>query len=290
MYSCIGVVGYPKSGNTWVRNIVSKLGQLVDQSYMMMDLDATTDKAFTPLLHPVIKVGGQGAVLFKSHLEYGRMGPRLGEFTTPLSLAKAVLIRRHPLDVLLSYINYIKFLVLEALKNGQPFPPGLRKYCLAELGLAEADLEETVRERFSLEQLRDAGVLSRALDSFSRNDLNILALPVVFSSWKNQTLSWRNQKDYPVFELSYEEFLADNHRCLEGLARFLDVPLDRLVVAADMIGKITSQARQNDLQTKHVSFYNKMKAGYYVNYFSPQEVAAFAAKHAGDLKEVGYFQ
>jgi hypothetical protein len=92
----IGVISFPKSGNTWARAIITRA------------LGETDAAAVVPTIykgsiwqHPV-QVGGQRTVFFKSHAatEPGRNAGR--DFRS----AHVLYLMRHPLDVFLSFLNW----------------------------------------------------------------------------------------------------------------------------------------------------------------------------------------
>jgi hypothetical protein len=93
----IGLYSFPKSGNTWVRNIIANAVGRDDIHTAIPDIYNGSIWE-----HPV-KVGNRNVVFYKSHSKnevtkaYGRQ----------FKNTQVIYIIRHPLDVFLSQLNYI---------------------------------------------------------------------------------------------------------------------------------------------------------------------------------------
>ena len=93
----IGLYSFPKSGNTWVRNIIANAVGRDDVHRAIPDIYNGSIWE-----HPV-KVGNRNVVFYKSHSKnevtkaYGRQ----------FKNTQVIYITRHPLDVFLSQLNYI---------------------------------------------------------------------------------------------------------------------------------------------------------------------------------------
>lgn len=93
----VGIYSFPKSGNTWVRQILG--GALSSQPF-----DFTVPDIYThPIWNNPIDIGGEKTILYKSHSKYDVSNAYGRDFVNDL----VVYIIRHPLDVFLSQLNYV---------------------------------------------------------------------------------------------------------------------------------------------------------------------------------------
>jgi len=214
MYDAIGVLGYPKSGNTWVQSIFASLGQKVDPSYFQDDIHVSEVNSTKLKPHPLVTLNrGKPCIVYKSH-EYYKGNDLLHH--NPLfgvkKLEKAILVKRNPLDMLLSYLNYICFVVNKYQQNSQNIPNDLLLYCTQRLRISEKIVLEEFINFSSLEVMREKGILDSALTSFSKLDLVIEPLENIASSWSNQILSWEKQNDIEVLSIRYEDLFDFEER------------------------------------------------------------------------------
>jgi hypothetical protein len=289
MYNAIGVFGYPKSGNTWVQSILASLGQQVDPSYVQHDIHVSGSMGLSLKPHPVIRIGAEPAVVFKSHEYFKTTGfehnnPKFGV----KKLTKAVLVKRNPLDMLLSYINYIRFVSQKRRDNNQPFPKGLQEYCIKHLQLPVEDLETKLIELYSLEYLRDHGILSNALSSFISCDLGVPPFTTASSTWDNQILSWEQQKEIELLVLRYEDLVSNHSDSMQKLAEFIGVNPELLYAASASANAAATKVRNSEMGNKNALFYNKMSCGYFVDFFEKQSLQFFVDKHRQILNLCGY--
>jgi len=157
MHDAIGVFGYPKSGNTWMQTIFTLLGQVVDPDYIQDDLHLSAAKAAALNSHPLVKLDGcNPCIMFKSH-EYYKTKGQLHH--NPLfgiqSLKKVILIKRNPLDMLLSFINHICFMSYKCNINNKTLPIGILLYCTEELALPVTKNHEIFNNLKSLDDIMD---------------------------------------------------------------------------------------------------------------------------------------
>lgn len=241
------LASYPRSGNTWLRTI---LGWLVAPK----DSIFTTVPSFNdvyPSDAPLHDLAGIPAVrLVKTH--FGPDDPRMA--ACPDALAGAILIRRHPLDILLSGLNYAALRGKEGdFLNGQIKP---------------------------VDQILADGEFGHYIDRFAQTD----GLPWFHSlSGPLSTFSdrWRARcTGLPCHEIRYEDLVADPQAVVAGLARFLGLPDDPDRIAA-VLEKADRKTQANG------KFYWKRQAYNFRTMLSPGQIAAFEAAYPA-LARLGY--
>ncbi|HEJ6636302.1 TPA: sulfotransferase domain-containing protein, partial [Legionella pneumophila] len=108
----IWVAAYPKSGSTWLREIIN---YIISPDMQSMNSIPSFHKQF-PEDAPVHNLGNGSARVIRTHFYPG--SPRMGGYTG--DCIGAITIYRHPLDILLSAINYAKLKNREDyFKNGK---------------------------------------------------------------------------------------------------------------------------------------------------------------------------
>ena len=99
--SVIGLYSFPKSGNTWLRAVIAGLTNMPTDSGALQKY--VTDSHYGRVLENPWEYQGTEWFFYKSHHKALLTEHKGQEFTTD----KIVYIYRHPLDVFVSYLNFI---------------------------------------------------------------------------------------------------------------------------------------------------------------------------------------
>lgn len=245
----IGLYSFPKSGNTWLRAIIASiLG--IPQAPQMMQRYLTDTFYGRPVERPWAFQGRHWYV-YKSHHKQV-MAEHTGEaFPTD----RIVHINRHPLDVFMSYLNFVSSNV--SPDAGQSLPV---KFDSVE-DLSAAELETL----FSI-------FLEHAT-LFPRN----AAFGNVFSH--AQAFRERASAKGGVLDLRYEDLSADFEGEVRRLCAFLGfqrVDISRAFVIADQ------RTRQNG------RFFWKRRTETFRSYLTEDQIARFGARHGKAMAALGY--
>lgn len=239
------IASYPKSGSTWVREIVAKA---LDEDEEAGTVVPPFQNAFPP---PSLgcEVGGRRVRFARTHL--GPDSRRFGLFEG--ELAGVVSIRRHPLDVVLSSLNY------QVWKN--------RTAHL--LGGAAKPVERMVAD----------GDVAHYLDEFVARDgvPMFMGLCGPFSTYQRR---WR-ARGVPYLELCYEDMVADPAEGVRAVLRFLGHPAPE--------GRVAHiEGLVNDATARDGEFFWKRRAFNFEAMLPPDLAARFNARVAPVLDELGY--
>jgi len=288
MHNAIGVYGYPKSGNTWLESSFTKLGQDIIPSYFQSDIHITraNKKKFIP--HPLIEENGHPLIIYKSHEPF--LGKNIMDDAQDLgikSIIKVILIKRNPFDMLLSYLNFIRFIAANRAASDQPFPNSIKLYCTQELGMT-GNVQEQLMTLSSLEEMQERGILESALKSFSQLDFIIPPLNNIATSWSNQILSWENQSIFDVLSVRYEDLVDFRAQEIERISRFIKIDQKLLTSAFDKQNKGAVRERTTYINEQKPTFYNKMGYGHFNDYFDQDLIHTFYKKHYDIFVSCGY--
>ncbi len=193
-------------------------------------------------------------------------------------------ILRNPLDVLLSYINYTRE-NYRTILNRNPSTKYVVNYqktlFIDTLGFDRVyDIDEW--EKFSLDTIPQKN-LDFALDVFSDNNCGIPAFIKMSGNWIEHTASWKKAKsDISGCSIHYEDCLNDPSSFFY-LQNFFDFSETDIL---ESVERVNSRAR--NLCYSRPTFFNKMSAYYFWDYFSHSAIARFFNKHENILKCFGY--
>ncbi|OWU82245.1 hypothetical protein ATO6_22635 [Oceanicola sp. 22II-s10i] len=224
------LASYPKSGNTWLRYILNEIFGYDDEGKSRV---ISFLKAY-PANAPLVSLRGQQSKLLKTHLHpvHQRMS------LVPDESIAAILIRRHPLDILLSALNYAK------LRDQSKF-----------------FLKGNVK---SVEAIIADGEFPHYIDLFSRNDGFPLfsgssgAMSKYLGRWRQLGVK------VPILELRYEDFTADPKSGLREVAAFLQIDLSCAEIKR-IVETVDQMTQKND------RFFWKRRA-YNFTHMLPQEL------------------
>lgn len=253
------VAGYPKSGSTMITVIL--------HGYDIYGLGKETA---VKLLENV-PVGFPLALKTHNLPRNDLMPPHPDIITT----SKVLHIRRNPLDTLLSYLNHIRFDICTNNNKGK-----YSEYCSRILRTNIYEMEDSeITEMMTLEKLREKNVLEAALENFSSNSLRLPLEPIEFGSWTSHYLKW-HQARIEKIELRYEDVVNNFEREVVKMSEFLDLPVSLL--------KSRAESQSNDAINNRSTFYNKMSAGYFKEFFTKKLTDSFISRHGAEISSLGY--
>lgn len=238
----VGLYSFPKSGNTWLRAVLAcAMGPGPEGQDL---LDRVPDLHRQPLSE---------AVEFRGHRFFKHHGGRnLAQWKgTRLGTTRVIHIRRHPLDVFLSYLNYISDNVTGS----------------APIRFASADA------------IRGTNLFEMYFHSFTVMGHVAPAMVGLGGGWFSHNAWWLEQSDVPVQHLRYEDLLADPEGTLDFLRDWLGL------TPADLRDALV---RANRLTARDGKFYWRQKAGGYADWLSPAQLERFLDHRAADCARLGY--
>jgi hypothetical protein len=241
MHYNIGLYSYPKSGNTWLRNVFADI--------FSVKKEAIPDAHQTSELFPREKrltLGGNSYSLFKSHFWRNLQNvPDEGE-------SIEIVLVRNPLDVFLSYLNYLSNNVASAA----PIPFD------------------------SIDELNDSGLLDHYFSCFL---IFGQVQPAFFSatnSYFNHARFWLNraEKHENTHLVKYEDLTSHNFNSIF-----------KANSAIRISSETTARAFENIGRRADGKFYWKMKTYHFDDYLDSGQINLFTETHSDLLKSLGYY-
>lgn len=242
---------FPKSGNTWVRQFLSCL-------CFDGDLNAVPDHYHQEISQaPIFKMpNGDSVRFYKSH-----------DKTLPIIVdgrliehAGAIHIRRHPLDVFMSYLN---FMHLSRIDSDGPEPRG------SPFIIEAGDLSNIIGQDLTWAFFGVFMVFGTVNPKFQ-----------AAGSWFQNVEEWTGLKDdLPLVSLKYESLIENG--------------ADDLMELGEMLGKSPDDvraafARAQDLTVVDGRFFWRQQVGTHKMYLSPAQIEAFYKVHGDKLRKFGY--
>lgn len=277
----IWVASYPKSGNSWVHDVLRTAGKRWGFPPGPMDIYDMMHSGRRPeICAPVLPAISPGPCsVLKTHARYNNTGQLHSFEDMPLRTVAFIYVYRNPLDLLLSYVNFTR---LEYASN--PTEQYRNSLFRSLFGMSDAPTPEEWSALTLDEMPRD--VLDHALRVFSDRGLT---LPTCFPNtpWSSHVRSWLEaRRDFPSVILRYEDCIADSS-AFDPMAQFFQFGADDIHKALESSAKRTAIAVASGTTAERI-FYNKMQAYYYPSYFSPDCVRHFVEAHRDVLVEFGY--
>ncbi|WP_421852688.1 sulfotransferase domain-containing protein [Oricola sp.] len=248
----IGIYSFPKSGNTWIRYIVSAL--FFEKITSIPDLHQST---ITDAENCRIR-DGQKVKFYKSHTaSIVNVNHR-----KEIDHVAIIYIYRHPLDVFLSYVNFLRREV-----------GGKNEAILGNIGFTS--VEETIANG-DIELFLDAFILYGTVQpSF-----------VAASNWFQNVENWTSSptvkqrgRDVRIVALKYEDILSQGVDALEEVRSLLGVgreEMERAMISAGENTKINGK------------FFWKQKAGNYREMLPENLIKKFDRYHGERVRALGY--
>lgn len=246
------VASYPKSGNTWIRYI---LAHLLFKASENKDVRKQVGEA-VPDMHyqknifdaPEINLAHQPKVSFAKTHTCGF--PNLSQVKN----VGFIYIYRHPLDVLISTINYSYI-----SKNKNFFHDN----CL-----------------YSVDQLKQNNQINWYVEKFME-DLKIDGFYKMSNTWLNHVNTWIDiAENHPMsIVVKYEDLLDNTFESLKKLCDFFDKTEHQIKESVEFSQKHTNDGGK---------FFWKKKSRNYEEYLDQKLITRFNSKYADILGKLGY--
>lgn len=244
----VGIISFPKSGNTWIRSIVSSAvapdSPLTSTARGQVHLPAVPDLHRDKLESAV---AFNGLRFFKYH--GGQMLTAVEN--QPLSVEKVIHVRRNPLDVFISYMNYIS----KNLSGSAPIPFA------------------------SVDEIHGSTLFDMYFKTFTTIGHLAPRMVNTTGSYFTHNQYWLSKQGAKVVCVRYEDMLADTAGTLAPLKVWLG--LDDAAFA-----HVISQAEQQT--SKDNKFFWKRKEKSYFDYLTKGQIELFLSFRAGQCKSIGY--
>lgn len=232
----IGVYSYPKSGNTWVRVI---LGNVMGKNALQIpDLHKQRLEDAKPF---------NGLRFFKHHA-----GRNLKMWQgQKLETDHVIHIRRNPLDVFMSYLNFIS-----------------------------DNVTGTAPIRFpSVEAIHGTDLFDLYFHTFIVTGQFSVVFGHTTRSYFDHNQFWLTQTEVPVTHLRYEDMLDDPLTAMAPVAKLIGVDDETM---SNALAKAAEKTKPNG------KFFWKQQAKNYVNYLSDAQIEQFLKYRGEDSAALGY--
>ena len=277
--SIVWLASYPKSGNTWLRALLTNYlnpgerpasinaligGRLANEREAFdemlglgsSDLTPRETLRHRPLFHELLAGELPRPTFVKTHHAYLRTDAGAALFPRTAS-AGAVYLVRNPLDVAVSFAHHENRRIGWAIKR---------------MNHAE----------FTLEEHAD-GIHT--------------SLPDILTTWSGHVTGWLAQDAIPVHVVRYEDLHADPAATLGGVVRFAGLACDasRRRQAADRAAFQRLRAQEeacgfDERQPSAGSFFRAGAVGDWRNRLSPRQVRKLATAHSAAMARFGYLE
>ena len=275
--SIVWLASYPKSGNTWLRAMLTHLvhGPSADFSinalaggieggdrHTLDDACAISSAEMTPaellryraLLHRQMAADTPSPLFIKTHDQYARASDGTALFPADASRA-AIYLVRNPLDIALSFAHH-----------------------------SQQDVDTTIARMADPDAMLN--VWPDRISDF---------LPVHLGRWGDHVASWTGQDAIPVCLLRYEDMLADPASALARVAAVagIDAAPDTIAaaVAASSFERLQAREAAEGFAEKPAnmpSFFRSGRAGEWSAGLTDAQVARIVADHRGAMAKLDY--
>jgi len=274
----VWLVSYPKSGNTWLRLLLSNLLSGQAQPADINDLDLASrslvnrseieeatlidtflltakecDQIRPPLMDEAWREAQDRDIFIKLHDAYRRLADGTPVLGRPARAA--IYILRDPRDVAVSF----------AFHNGSRIEKAVRNILSADTRLGG-------------------------------NAPHMAQIPQPLLDWSGHIRSWTEQRDVPVHVLRYEDLLSDTMAFFGRVVTFLGLPatpdtLARAIRFADF-GELQRQETEKGFRERRprstAPFFRAGQAGSWKAMLTPEQVAAIERAHGAVMADFGY--
>lgn len=232
----VGVYSYPKSGNTWLRGILaSAMG--------------TSAKAIPDLHEQRLDEAHEfrGFRFFKHH---GGLDVKTWQ-GQDINSTHIIHIRRNPLDVFASYLNFISANVTNTAAIPFESVESIIGTDLFDLYFSSFVITGHIAPRFSVQ----------TGDYFSHNHY------------------WMNYNEKPIVRLRYEDMLNDPLKALSFLKMWMGLSDEDLISMLERAGQATQ---------KDGKFYWRQQEKNYFNFLREDQIATFVKYRGEECRALGY--
>lgn len=276
------LASYPKSGNTWLRamltnyvdsgtgpaSINSLIGKTIAndrehfENYMGLDsaeMTASAVERYRPRFQEELANTLPSPLFIKTHDAWRRIGADKNAPSLFSSAASrgAIYLVRNPLDVAISYAHHHRFSIDESVRMMND-PHG---------------------------------------SEFNPHDGGLVLFEQRLSTWSGNVRSWINQTELPVRVVRYEDMLADPVAAFTAIVHFAGLPLDNEKLARSVrnatFERLRTQEERFGFREKHppaVSFFRAGRAGTWRGMLTVAQVEALVAVHEATMRRFGYLE
>lgn len=246
----VGLYSFPKSGNTWLRAIIAAMTGIPTGPGSLHKF--VTDTHYDKVMQNPWRFEGTDWYFYKSHHK-DLLGVHMGE---EVKTDKVIYIYRHPLDVFLSYLNFVSTNVSPNSGRGLPF----QFESVEDLTVEQMDqLFMIWLDHVTLfPKNRTFGSVFESIDSF-----RVLA----------------SQRPGDVLIIRYEDLMDKFDETIKAIAShlgFRNVDIETTYAVAD------KRTKQNG------KFFWKRQKENYRNYLTDEQIGRFLARHADKMRDLGY--
>ena len=278
------LVSYPKSGNTWLRAVLTNYLREDDAPASINALlgkGASVREAFDEFL------GAESSDMTATEVER-----HLAQFREWLPESRWA--AQHPEFVGAPFIAKTHDAYRVAHGPARFPPTGVAVYLLRN----PLDVAVSYAHHSNLSIDRMIAWMNREDSSESRTPEGAFQrFPELLDTWSGHVSSWTEQTDIPVHVARYEDLLADPHAGFAAIVRFLGLGEDpaRLRQAVERSGFERLQAQEAefgfvDKQPTAHSFFRRGVAGSWMGALAPEQVLALVEAHGDAMARFGYLK
>lgn len=277
--------GYPKTGNTLLGETFVFAGKKYDPEWDLgnyNDMRELYDYYILPYSGSPVKSNPLcNGICLKTHERPSRYHNLVSSFYGGVS--HVVTITRNPFEVLLSSLNYFRY-VWEKNKT-------LNDLEIKTLNLLLPDYQidpKTFLDDFTLDNLREKELLDVALLNFSRSGTSIYNFHAMSGPWCSYVNTYNKHHniksgEISILNLRYEDLVQNYDLCSEKLGNFLNCDSFYIKCGFEEQKKLAEE-RKN----KGNLFFNKTTSGYWKEYFTPSACKNFVSTYCYELEDLGY--
>lgn len=272
----VWIASYPKSGNTWVQSVIREAGKNCGFPQRDLDVYRHIQENVPPSIVSGVrkKISTNPTTVLKTHSPCTKnlvLHPQL-----KLKTVGFVYVKRNPLDMLLSYINFTRLQYEKRAKDKE-----YRNSLFIDLLGYEKPFDYTEWVDMTIDRIPRQH-LDHALERFTELGGVVPGLKMAGGSWFEHCISWDMAASrVSSVTLKYEDLLASKEGFfpLKRLFRFTE---ERISEAVDSVNGKLRGAQVNKI------FFNKMASAYYTHYFSSSAIQVFFDRFAPELARLGY--
>ena len=271
------LVSYPKSGNTWLRALLTALRS------ERADLD--------------INDMGEIALLARKDFDAVLLVESSSLTAAEIAEARPAFMRRwareKPSETLLVKVHEANLPYPGTVVC--PYPPD-SVAGVVYLIRDPRDVAVSLASHYSLPVDEVIGIMAKSRFVISRGQNSLSdQLPQLASTWSAHVASWLDARDFNLHPVRYEELLADTPARLMEIARFLD-----LNATPETVARAVSSASFQNLQRQEAAagfrerpdamprFFRRGEAGGWHDSLTPSQVARIEHDHRETMIRLGY--
>lgn len=276
----VWISSYPKSGNTWLQNIVRSAGANHGFPDGEMDVYTLLDKSIEPSPCYCLnkKLSASGGFVLKTHASFEKVHQKI--FNYDLNLVGFLHVYRNPFDMLLSYINYTR-IEYSNYRYSEDYQVFLFKLLMGFDKVYSYDEWRNMK----LEDIPTIN-LDHALNFFSRNNLSLPVNYSMASGWYENIMSWKSKESSTEGCLIKYEELFDDFKEIETICNIFSFQVDDFLKAKYDFNMKINQVRMESSDGS--IFYNKMRKSYFKDFYSKSVIDEFIKNHESNLFKLGY--